>query len=223
MAQTYGNFKTYALTEAWRENDTVLATNLDQLILHAHAELDKMTKDWQRREKTAVIAPTSQDFDLTANVSDLVAVKSVVNNQTSYYRDRGPEFSLTTLSDIYQRRTRDTNSLQAVYATDNDDGTKYLRFVAPFSVTDPAAPTDIYTTAIPDYAGTDASWFEDEYPDLYLSSVLKRIALFSRDDERLPVFTQMQADAFNLADLDDKHNLRFGGSPMQQRPHRVVP
>jgi len=224
MALSYSAFKTYVLANLWRTNDTDLSNNLDQLITQANDELDKITRDFQRRQKTSVIAPESQDFDLSTNVSDFQAIQSLTNNETGFYRDSGPEFQQVTLQRIYQLRTQQSSpTLQPFYAVDRDDGTLYLRLVGPFSASDPGDMTLVYRIGVPDYATADSSWMEDEYFNLYLYTVFKHCAIFLREDERIKVYAEYQKDAYESADQDDKHNLQFGGSPLRVQPHRVVP
>ena len=224
MALTYTQFKTYILTNLWRENDTDLSNSLDNLIDQADDELEKLTRDFQRRQKTVAIAPESQDFDLTTNVSDFQAVQSLTNNQRSIYRDAGPSFEQTLPTHIYQLRTEQSSpTLKPFYAVDRDDGTLYLRLVGPFSASSPGDFQLVYRIGIPDYSSTDASWLEDEYFNLYLYTVLKHCALFLREDERIQLYSNLQSEAFLNANVDDKHNLQFGGSPLRMRAHRQVP
>ena len=224
MAKTYSAFKTYLINGLWRPNDSVLSANLDTLILQADDELDKLTRDFARRQKTVVIAPEAQDYDLTTNVTDFDAVQSLTNNQTSFYRDSGPRFHQTTPGHIYELRTKQvTPSIQPYYAVTKNDGTNYLNLVGPFSASDPGSFTLVYRRTIPDYASADASWLEDEYLNLYVYSVYKHCAVFLREDDRVKEFSDLQAYAYDLANADDKHNLQFGGTPLRMRPHRVVP
>ena len=221
MGQTYTQFKTYVTTSLWRENDTVLAANLDTLIQQANDELDILTRTWQRRNAVAVIAPTSQDYDLTANVPDFQAAQAVIINSGS---GRGNTMTLTTLADLYGKRANVSGGVYPYYNVDRQAGTFLLRLVAPdLSVSNPADMTLAYRIGIPNYAVADISWLEDEYLNLYLNTVLKHCALFLREDERLNLYAGLQKEAFGIADEDDKHNLAFGGSPMQMRPHHYAP
>lgn len=225
MAQTYSEFVAYVTTYLWRDNDVDLANNIDVLIQQANDELDTMTRDWQRRQKTTRIQPESEDFDLATNVSDYGSIISLTNNESGFYRSKGPRFHNTLPQEIYEMRTRQQNNpyVQPYYAVDRDDGTLYLRLVGPYSAENPGDLQMQYTIAIPDYASADASWMEDEYLNLYLYTVLKHCAMFLREDERVQVYKGMQDEAFDKADRDDKHNLQHGGTPLRMRPHRKVP
>jgi hypothetical protein len=219
MAQSYADFKTYILTHLWRENDTALQNNLDVLIQKADDELDKMTRDWQRRQRSARIQPTTVDFDLTAAVSDFQAVRSLTQNVTGFSK------SLTQAlpQEIYHLRATCGDTMQPYYAVERDATTFYLRLVGPLSVSNAGDLQLAYRAALPDYASADASWLEDEYLDLYSYTVMKHCALFLREDERLQTYTAMQIAALETAEIDDKHNLQFGGSPLRVRPHHVIP
>lgn len=225
MAQTYAQFKTYVMKYLWRENSTDLSTHFDSIVEQSNDELDKRTKDWQRRNKTLVIAPETQDYDLTANVTDLEAVRSVSNNTADTYFASTPKTFRSTLpSDIYRMRAENPGGpVMPYYALDNDDGNKYLRLVGPFSATDPGDLTLLYYRSIPDYAAADASWLEDEHLNLYLYTVAKHIAMFEREDERVMLYKGLADEAFELAEIDDKHNQQFGGSPLEMAAHRAVP
>jgi len=59
----YSEFKTYLSTFLWKQNDTDLANNLDSLIRMADGELNRVL-DIQRRQKTLLIAPTTENYAL---------------------------------------------------------------------------------------------------------------------------------------------------------------
>lgn len=219
MSLTYSQFKTYVTTSLWRTNDTVLANNLDTLILQANSELDKLTRNWEKRVNNTQILPETEDYDLTANVTDLEAVVSVANNADNGV---GPAMGRTTVQHIYELRTVYT-AMQPFYAYQEAANNKYLRFAAPFSASEPGDLQLQYRRGIPDYEGTDASWFSDEYLDVYVWMVLKHCALFLREDERVAAYQKLLDTAFDIADTDDKHNLQFGGSPLHMKPHHPVP
>ncbi|MDJ0827908.1 MAG: hypothetical protein QNJ16_20675 [Rhodobacter sp.] len=223
MALTYSAFKTYIQAALWRANDAVLSTNLDTLIRKADNELDKRTKHWERRRKTVVIQPSSQDYNLSYFADDFQAIVSLTNNQTSFYRDTGPEFESVTLNKIYEERAVNSGTLRPFYAADRNDGDWMLRMIAPFSSTDRGNLTMVYRISIPDYEDCDKSWMEDEYLDLYEYTILKHCALFLREDDRITLYKGLADDAFAMADEDNAHNLTHGGTPMRMRPHRYVP
>ena len=86
MGQTYSAFKTYVSTYLWNQNNTDLTNNLDVLIQQSDDELERLTRNFQRRQKTTIILPEDQDFELTTNVSDFQSVISLVNNEDGFYR-----------------------------------------------------------------------------------------------------------------------------------------
>lgn len=221
MAQTYSEFKDYIQANLWRTNDTVLANNLDTIIAQADDELDKRTRSFQRRQETIVIAPESEDFDLTTEVPDFQAIISLTNNQRV---SAGPEFKKTTQGHIYSLRTRSgSNHVMPYYSVDRAADSLILRLVGPFSATDPGDLTLFYRAGIPNYQSEDASWLEDEHLDLYLYTVLKHCAVFVREDDRVALYDGYADKAFGIADEDDKFNQVHGGTPLHMRPHRRVP
>jgi hypothetical protein len=219
---SYSDFKTYVGTYLWRQNDTVLNNNFDTLIAQSNNELEKMTRDWQRRLKTVVLAAEAEDVDLSVEVPDFQAVMSLTNNTRTSVEQT---FRNVSPSQIYAQRARNQSGmLLPYYCVTRDGGTLTLRLVgSSLSVTDPADLTLEYVVAIPDYAVADASWLEDEYLNLYLYTVLKHCAMFLREDERVQTYAGLQTDAFTSADMDDKHNLQFGGSPLKMAAPRQVP
>ena len=218
MAQTYAQFKAYVLKYVWRDNDADMSASLDVLIQQANDELEHKTRDWQRRQKTVRIQPEVEDFNLTTGVTDFQAVLSVSGNT----RARSSTLVQVLPSEIYLQRAS-SDAYRAIFASERDDGVRYLRLAGPFSATDPGDFQLRYRIGIPAYASADASWLEDEYLNLYLYTVLKHCAMFLREDERLSLYGSLAAEAFTVAEEDDKHNLQFGGSPLYVRPHRVVP
>lgn len=221
MAMTYSQFKTYILDTLWRVNDTALANNLDTIIRQANNELNKLTRDWQRRQQTENILPTSQDYQNT--FGSVLSVTS--NSPDTYYQTKAKTFQRTTLSHVYELRAQNPGGpLLPWYATDVADSVKYLRLVGPsLSASNTGDLIVVYRMDIPDYATTDESWFEDEYLDLYAFTVYKHCAIFVREDERIQTYASLQTEAFRIADEDDKHNLQWGGSPLVMRPHHPVP
>jgi hypothetical protein len=225
MAQTYAQFKTFIRDMLWRPNDQVLADNLDQIIKMANSELRSMTSDWQRRQQSKTIAPTSGDFNLTVKVPDLESVLSVTNNiNRGYYsRNNAKTWQQVVPSRIYELRAQHPDQTLPYYSVDRDDWAVYLRFAANFSADNPGDLQLFYRVGIPDYATTDSSWIEDEYKDLYMYAVLKHAAIFVREEDRVGLFNDLMTSAFNVADMDDKHNKAFGGSPLYMSPHHRVP
>jgi len=225
MALTYTQFKDYIKTYLWRDNDVDLTNNIDTLILQANNELTQLTRDFNRREAVVVIAPETEDFDLTAKVSDFEAVKSLTSNaNNTLYRRSQKKFVQTTLSDLFAIRAKYPGvGLMPYYCVSRDGSNFVLRLVGSFSATNPGDLTLVYRLGIPDFQATDASWLADEYLSLYVYTVMKHCALFLREDERVQAYKALQLEAYQVADEDDKHNLQFGGSPLRMRPHRAVP
>lgn len=225
MALDYQGFKDYVKTYLWRDNDVDLINNLDVLISQADTELTQLTRDFNRRQNSAVIQPETEDFDLAANVPDFESIQSLTSNNTGGYYNRSQgRFTQTTLSNIYGLRAQHPGiGIMPFYCIGRQGGTLFLRLVGSFSAENPGDLTMVYRSKIPDFQTDDASWFADEYLSLYLYTVMKHCALFLREDERVQAYKALQQEAYLLADEDDKHNLQFGGSPMRMQPHRTVP
>jgi len=225
MALTYAAFKSAILTSLWQENNSALIANLDFIISMADSELNMTTRDWQRREKTIVINPESQDFNLSTEVPDFQAIQSLTNNaQDTYFATSAKTFIETNLTDIYARRAQNPGGpVLPYYAVGRNDGTRYLRLIGPFSVTDPGDFTMVYRIGMPNYSVSDSSWLEEEYLGLYVYVIAKHAAPWLREDERLQLYMEMARQQYEFAEMDDKHNLQRGGSPQRMKPHRRVP
>lgn len=222
---TYAQFKSFLLASLWRTNDTVLSSNLDTLIGNADNELRSMTADWQKRQQSMSIAPTGEDYDLTANVSGFESVVSLTDNAPrGYYEGKQPKtFFQVPPSQIYANRANYPGKTINEYAVESVGQNLYLRLVNDYSVADPGDLTLVYMGGVPDYSSADSSWLQQEYGGLYLNTVLKHCAMFVREDDRVQMYSGLQAEAFALADAEDKHRKQFGGSPLKMQPHHKVP
>lgn len=213
----YAQFKTFLSTFLWKQNDVDLANNLDSLIRMADGELNR-TLDVQRRQKTVLIEPETQDFVLPADFRHMVSLSNLDETAPS-------GFSSTTLVDLYKKRRQSRGAhLMPFYAVDQGDGAdKILRLVGPFSVTTPGALMLTYRANVPDFQALDSSWVEADFLDLYTYTILSHTAPFLREDERLSVWMEMKALAITAALEEDRHHVVHGGSPLRMQPHRAVP
>jgi hypothetical protein len=214
----YAAFKAYLATFLWKQNDAELIANLDNLILMANHELNR-SLNIERRNVTAIIAPTTEDFVLP---SDFRQMNSLVN--LTLRPGITKEMLSTTLSDIYQLRVQtQSNIIVPGYAVDESAGVKYLRLVGPFSVSEPGSFMLSYKANVPNYAVTNTSWLATDFLDLYTYHVLSHTAPFLREDERLEVWQAMKGQTLMTAIDEDLREVKFGGSPLKMRPHSTVP
>lgn len=211
----YATFKGFLGTFLWKQNDTDLANNLDSLIRMADGELNRVL-DIQRRQITLLIEPETEDYLLPLDFRHMVALSNLDDQSNS-------AFSVTTLVDLYRRR-RGNSYLQPFYVVDQGVGAqKILRLIGPFSPTAKGSLILTYRANVPDFQALDSSWVEADFLDLYTYTVLSHAAPFLREDERIPVWMEMKTNAIGSAIEEDRHQVAFGGSPMQMQPHRKVP
>jgi hypothetical protein len=210
----YAAFKSYLATFLWKDNDSVLIANLDNLIKMAHAELGRKL-DIQAREVSITIAPTSEDYVLPADFGQMISLT-----------DNGHRVGLMGVASkaviMELRKTTQSRGVARSYYVQKGD-TPTLFLVGNFSVSEPGSFDLTYRTAIPDFAVTDESWLADDYLDLYTYTVLSHSATFLREDERLETWLNLKMDALMSALDEDKRHVRFGGSPLEMRPHHHVP
>ena len=212
----YSEFKTYLSTFLWKQNDTDLANNLDSLIRMADGELNRVL-DIQRRQKTLLITPETDDYALPADFRHMVSLSNLDDTASS-------AFTMTTLIDLYRKRRTYAGRLGPYYAVDQDAGSqKLLRLVGPFSPTAPGSLVLVYRANVPDFEALNSSWLEADFLDLYTYAVLSQAAPFLREDERLAMWVEMKASAITSAIEEDRHQVVFGGSPMRMQPHHPVP
>jgi hypothetical protein len=213
----YASFKAYLATFLWRQNDADLVANLDSLVRMADAELNRVL-DIQRRQKTLLILPKTEDYPLPPDFRHIISLNN--NSQST----RGMMIS-TTLQDLYAKRQQfNSANVMPYYAVDEGvSGGKLLRLIGPFSLTSPGNMTLIYRCNVPDFKATDASWLEADFLDLYTYTVLSHTAPFLKDDERVPLWQSLKTDTIASAIAEDKFMVTHGGSPLQMRPHRLVP
>jgi hypothetical protein len=220
MAMTYDNFKSFVYDFVWRQNDTDLANNMDNIIRMANAELNRKL-DIQAREKAAILTPNNENPDLPDDFYQLI---SLSNLQPERQR-KGGEMRLTSKSHIYDLRER-TNSMYiepVYYVTRGENLGGFLYLVGPFSASNPGSFNLTYREGVPDYQTTDSSWLEDNYLDLYLYTILKHVGVFLREEERINFYANLMQDALVSALDEDKRKVQFGGSPLNMKPVRHVP
>lgn len=211
----YSEFKDYLAVFLWKVNDQALVANLDTLITMANSELNR-SLPLMRRQRTLNITPTEQDEVLPADYRNII---SLTNIDPAFHR----VYSQTQLSDIYQKRVTANGQHMPLYGIDESFGVKYLRLIGPFSVTNPGNLVLVYGANVPDFATLDSSWLADDYLDLYTYAVLSHCAPFLREDERVPLWQGMKAEAIATALEEDEHRNKHGGSPLYMKPHRKVP
>jgi hypothetical protein len=203
----------------WRQNDTDLANNLDNLIRMADSELNRKL-DIQRREATAVIAPEVEDFVLPTDFYQMISL----TNQQPERQVRQGSMKNSTFSAVQSTRVATKSVyIEPVYYAQRSAAANTLYLVGPFSATNAGAFALEYRAAVPDFQTDDTSWLEADFLDLYVYAVFKHCAIFLREDDRLQSYNSLMADALESAGYEDKHLLRFGGSPLQMQPHHHVP
>jgi hypothetical protein len=216
MAQTYAEFKTYLTNMLWRQNDTDLNNNLDNLIRMANSELSRKL-NIQRREMSCTIYPTREDYSLPDDFSQMIALSNLEQSSS------GP-MKVTTKSLIHEMRVAtESVAVMPFYYVQRGADESILFLIGPFSQSARGQFDLTYRTSIPDYSREDASWVEDLYLDLYVYTVFKHCAIFLREDERVAQYSGMMQDALTSSIDEDLREVQFGGSPLSMRTHHNVP
>jgi hypothetical protein len=215
MAQTYAQFVSYLTSTLWRQNDIDLAAAIDNLIVIANRELDTVL-NVQGRETSLLIAPETEDFILPADFRQIVSLTNIQYPQGV--------MANSTLQDVLLARgVNGTTAVHNIYYPQRGESTSTLYLAGPFSALNPGSMVLQYRRVVPDYAVADASWVNDLYPNLYMYTVFKHCAIFLREDDRIVQYAGLAQEALtNILD-EDKRQIQFGGSPLEMKPHHIVP
>lgn len=195
----YQEFKDFLVTFLWKENDQALINSLDSLVKMADAELNRKL-DITRREALYQVSHIGDSIPLPDDFAQLIDVslsgQGCFNLTKSQFNNLKSSFSGSPNYRGFHLEGRNILLLQ-----------KY----------DASAPGDFditYRTKLPDFKTTDASWMADDYLDCYTYTVLKHSAPFLREDERIPLWTQLSAETLLSILDDDKFNVRYAGGPL---------
>lgn len=202
----YAQFKDYLARFVWRDGDTAFESDLDLLIQMGEARLNRDLRI-QRMVESAALPVTAINVDLPADYAEARTVAL-----------SGPEtpLTLTSMSDLQNRRSAAPERLQRVYAIVGrqiglvgvqTDGSRDLLLT--------------YYARIPDFQATDESWLADEYLDLYTYAVLRHTASYLRDDERVALWQNEYIETLQSVMTEDA-NRRFAGSPMVPKLPGIV-
>jgi hypothetical protein len=207
----YAAFKTHLADFLWKTNDADLIAALDNLIVMANAELNRKTAQMKRREVTVTITMVANEYTLPA---DLKYVDSISTT------DNGP----------FSKSTRNQYEADALLV--GIEGGATCRYYDEGSILYIAGTIDAVNTLdveltyhnyIPDYSVADASWFEEEFLDVYTYGVLKHTAPYLREDDRLTLWISMYDDALTSMLEDDMFHVAYGGSPLYTNSPRKAP
>lgn len=183
----YATFKNYIIELSWRSNDAALSTSLDNLILSAHGELNSILRVPDMDVNTT-ITPTSEDYTLPSDFFTMDQLYGTDLNRGEFLKV--PEGEL--------RHVRETSKSQTWHPIYSIVGTTLLlcgpvdtQSGTPFNIT--------YQRTMPDYQGTDTSWLADKYLHIYEAAVMKRVAIWAREDERIQFYSSLLGDSVKVA------------------------
>jgi hypothetical protein len=198
---TRSEFETFLARLIWREDDTVLAEDLQYLISMAEARL---TRDLnvQRRISTTVI--TAEDPRLTL--------------PDDYH-------SLRTLSDSKQVYTYVSPHQFEGMRTKGSNGPFFTIVDTVEILQQPSAehPLDLrvsYYAQLPAYDDAP-TWLQTHYWDLYIHACLIHTAPYLREDDRLPQWEALYDKNLQSALVDD-HKRKYDGSPLRPKLPGIV-
>lgn len=198
----YTQFKAYLLRFLWREGDTVLDADLDNIILMGHSRLNS---DLRVEEMSLTQSATLQ--------AESIPVPSGYLETRSLYTPNRQATPLEYVSphELFMQRVK-TNSQRFLPIYSHTGGT--LEFCGPMSVENPETLTMTYYREVPDFATDDTSWLESKYLDLYTYACLMHTATYLRDDERLAVWQALYATTLESV-LNSAVRRKYAGSPLK--------
>lgn len=200
MAKTYSEFKDFLQATMWRTGDSVLAADLDSLIQMADSKLNREL----RVPEMVTITTDNVEAETLAVPTGFIAMKTIMATALAT--------PLTAITNREMQIARlDTNAaMRPFYSLAGST----LLFAGPMSVSDPEPVEMIYYAKVPDYSGTDASWLETEYLDVYTYACLSEAGMYLREDARIPIWTQLYQAALDRANRDERA-MTHTGSPLQ--------
>lgn len=196
----YASFKAFLVTFLWRDGDTVLVANLDSLIKMANAELNRVLKV-EDRTITATTPATDTTVTTPEDYREMRSLAMVGVGPMTYLSPL--EFSRRDTANAGRQRL-------PIFTVSNN----LILLSGDFSVADPVDLSMVYYANIPDFAVTDESWVADNYLDVYAYCALKHAAPFLREDDRLPLWSNLYKEALQVA-LDENTARKYTGSPQQ--------
>jgi len=213
----YAGFKTFISTFLWKQNDSVLIDNLDNLILLANADLERELR-LSHRNVSEVVSVSSTTFLTSALTSPLRTIKSIVLNDPTRIIGRNPMSAATVATVRSKQIIPLPGGIYDTYAMLSKDT---ILFAGNISADLPADMAITYRKGIPNFADADASWVADEYFDVYLYGVLMHTAPFLREDERVGLWQSLYKAALTSANDESLWEVEYGGSPLHVTPvHR---
>lgn len=203
----YKELKDFLVTHLWKQGDQIVIDALDQLIILAEAELNRIL-----RVEGRLVQIIPQVIDGRFELPDDC---QVVRHVTML--DKGP---MTYLSPF---------EFSERYSLGRETGLYYTTHGNILNVGGkPPLPTNMlviwYYKKIPNYylnQEDENNFWVVNYPDVFLYTILKHSAPFLREDERLAVWSALGNAAIEGA-LDENTDLKFAGSPIKMNFGRVI-
>jgi len=196
---TYAEFKEYVTLSLWKMGDSVVIGALDLLIKQAEASLNRDLMV-ERRAKMGDVVATTSDFPMP---TDCYTVRHIhiPNAGVSVYVSPS---DFNTMKDYW------VEGVGRYYTTVGNT----IRLLGTIDASNPYTLNLTYYTKIPSYKDDDTSWVAEDFFDLYLYTVLKQTGPFLREDERLPMWNALAAEALASA-LAANEDMKYAGSPLR--------
>ena len=200
MSLTYSQFKDFLKRTMWRDGDTVLDADLDNLIAMADARLNR---ELRVNDMVTITTDNVEGESLTVPTGFLEL-------QTISATDLSTQLVYITPHEMQKTRLDSPTAMKPFYSL---AGTSLL-FAGPMSAADPEPIELIYYSSLPDYSTADASWVADNYLDVYVFAALTHAGMYLREDARIPTWQSLYTDALTRAN-EAEIRRKFAGSPLQ--------
>jgi hypothetical protein len=204
----YDEFKTFLVTHLWKTGDSQVIANLDNLIMLAEIELNRLLKV-EDRTTVADISVTSTSQELPADFQTLRHCSNPLIGDMRY----------NTPAEFLDKKANKTTSVRDFTVAGN-----LLRTIGSHSVEAPLTLELWYYRKVIRFidnpTGVD-NWMVDNYFDVYLYCVLKHTAPFLREDERLQVWGALFNSALTTA-LNENDEQKYAGSPLRMKFNRSI-
>lgn len=208
---TYQEFKDFLTTFLWKDGDTVLINNLDNLIKMGEATLSRELRHFEM-DTTVVLSVSAVPVSLPADFRSLRAISFYQSPNTRkgdelLYKEPG-DWALTMDSS-------GASNYQPFYTIEN----KQIMITGPDTYDAPYPTLHLtYKAKAPDFRAADTSWLADDFLDLLVYTTLSHTAPFLREDERLATWVQLSQTAINSANEESAHDMIRGQSAEARLP-----
>lgn len=207
----YQEFKDHLAEFLWKETDDVLLAKLDTLITMGEHSLNSALHT-KEQKLLAQIHPPASTFTLPCDITRLRSISTHLG-----------EHHYVPPAYVLELREHDPKTLHRVYSVQGSQILMCGPFEAQASINDRICVIIAYSGKVPVFKLANTSWLADNHLDLYTYAVLKHAAVFVREDERIPTWTSLYAEALEQVNENFAFNQEISASYDIPLPYPASP